>query len=364
MFISPAPPRAMVTATAFVLAALATVALALPARAEIDPAKQMLLGNPDRAKASPASRERYLIQRPQYALSYSDALHYPNWVSWKLDASDIGNEPRGQFQPDTSLPKGFTTITPGDYTRTGYDRGHNCPSADRSASRADNAAVFLMSNMTPQSHGMNAGPWEKLEAEGRNLARRGNSLYIVAGHGFSSPTHGTAGRKKIAVPDFAWKVVVVAGRGKPIDASCRVIAVKMPNINTIAKKRWQDFLVTPADIEKATGLTFFGALPKAIGDALRSKKDGGEASASSREDRRVWIDDPSFPGGKPTGDPTSGQGDSSGSSVPARPGDVWVNLSSGKFWREGTQFYGKTKRGKYMSEADAIKAGYKAAGGQ
>jgi len=40
------------------------------------------------------------------------------------------------------------------------------------------------------------------------------------------------------------------------------------------------------------------------------------------------------------------------------PGMVWVNLSSGVYHYSNSQFYGKTKSGKYMSEADAVKAGY------
>ena len=38
-------------------------------------------------------------------------------------------------------------------------------------------------------------------------------------------------------------------------------------------------------------------------------------------------------------------------------GLVWVNLSSGVYHKEG-KFYGKTKKGKFMSEDDAKKAGY------
>ena len=41
-------------------------------------------------------------------------------------------------------------------------------------------------------------------------------------------------------------------------------------------------------------------------------------------------------------------------------GDVWVNLSSKIYHKEG-KFYGKTKRGKFMSEDDAKKAGYREA---
>jgi DNA uptake protein ComE-like DNA-binding protein len=46
---------------------------------------------------------------------------------------------------------------------------------------------------------------------------------------------------------------------------------------------------------------------------------------------------------------------------PSGSGMVWVNLDSGVYHKEGTRYYGKTKNGKYMSEADALKAGYRAA---
>jgi DNA uptake protein ComE-like DNA-binding protein len=41
-------------------------------------------------------------------------------------------------------------------------------------------------------------------------------------------------------------------------------------------------------------------------------------------------------------------------------GMVWVNLDSKVYHKEGSRWYGKTKSGKYMSEADAIKGGYTA----
>jgi len=43
-------------------------------------------------------------------------------------------------------------------------------------------------------------------------------------------------------------------------------------------------------------------------------------------------------------------------------GMVWVNTDSGIYHKPGSRYYGKTKQGKYMSEADAVKAGYRAAG--
>ncbi len=46
---------------------------------------------------------------------------------------------------------------------------------------------------------------------------------------------------------------------------------------------------------------------------------------------------------------------------PPGSGMVWVNTETKVYHREGDRWYGKTKHGSYMSESDAIKAGYRAA---
>ena len=69
---------------------------------------------------------------------------------------------------------------------------------------------------------------------------------------------------------------------------------------------------------------------------------------------------------KPTASPaatTTTTGSVEANATPAPGGGhglVWVNSDSHIYHKEGSRFYGKTKKGKYMTEADAIKEGDRA----
>jgi hypothetical protein len=57
---------------------------------------------------------------------------------------------------------------------------------------------------------------------------------------------------------------------------------------------------------------------------------------------------------------TSTKGETVAKATPAPGGGhglVWVNTETHVYHKEGSRFYGKTKSGKYVSEADAIKEG-------
>lgn len=234
-------------------------------------------GDPSGATADPSNKNNYLLVKPQYVLSYNDEKGGPNWVSWHLEASDIGDvERQNNFHPEQSLPAGFRRVTPDDYTGSGYDRGHVCNSKDRTRTAADNSETFSMANMLPQTPALNRQVWESLESYCRTLAQKGSHLFIVAGGYGSAKTIGR--RNKVNVPTNCWKIVLVLPAGTDIsqaDKNARVIAVDMPNVSGIDDDSWQEYITTVADIEQKTGYRFFTDLPPDVQQALKSKKDAG-----------------------------------------------------------------------------------------
>ncbi|MCV5696585.1 DNA/RNA non-specific endonuclease, partial [Escherichia coli] len=86
-------------------------------------------GNPSGATPDVANENNYLMPKPQYTLSYNRMKGTANWVGWRLASNWIGSTPRqDNFRPDTSLPNGWYQVTSQDYSGSGYDRGHMCPS--------------------------------------------------------------------------------------------------------------------------------------------------------------------------------------------------------------------------------------------
>jgi len=235
------------------------------------------LGDPSDATSEPGNKNNYLLVKHQYTLSYNNERGGPNWVSWHLQSSDIGDvERQNNFHPEASLPDGFKRVTPDDYTGTGFDRGHVCNSKDRTGAQEDNSETFSMANMLPQTPDLNRHVWEQLESYCRTLARQGNELYIIAGGYGSAKVIGRA--NKVNVPTNCWKIVLVLPQGSDIsqvDKSARVIAVDMPNASGIALDPWSKYVTTVTDIEQKTGYHFFLKLPQDTQAALKSKKDAG-----------------------------------------------------------------------------------------
>ena len=185
-----------------------------------DPTENLLMGNPSGATADVGYPLNYLMTKPQYVISYNRDRGTPNWVAWHLDSSWLGSAGRqDDFRPDPSLPVNWYHVTDTDYSGSGFDRGHHCPSGDRTSSVADNSATFLMTNMMPQAGNNNQGPWADLETYCRDLVNQGNELYIyaggtgVGGTGSMGGVTNTIANGHVTVPSKTWKVVLVLPAG-------------------------------------------------------------------------------------------------------------------------------------------------------
>lgn len=242
----------------------------------------MALGNPSKATTSESNPNNYLMVKKQYTLSYNNSKGMANWVSWHLSKEWRGEAERCNcFAADESLPASFYKVTTSNYIRTGFDRGHLCPSDDRTATPEDNAATFLMTNISPQAPILNQQTWESLEAYCRSLLSEGKEMYIIAG-GYGTGGSGNNGGNtngiangKINVPSHFWKIVVVLPVGENdvnrINEDTRIIVVDMPNQQDVNQHNWQYYQTTVDKLEAATGYDFLSNVPVKVQAALEAR---------------------------------------------------------------------------------------------
>lgn len=242
----------------------------------------MYFGNPSNAGATTDSVNNYLMRKTYYAVSYSRDRGTPNWVSWHLYSPDLGSTPRqDDFRPDNTLPGGWYQVPSNAFSGSGFDRGHNCPSADRTSTVDANSATFLMTNMIPQAPYNNQQTWGNLEDSLRRLVTQGNEVYIIMGcYGTggtgSNGSATTVNAGHVTVPSNVWKVAVVIPNGDGdsarVTANTRIIAVNTPNINTV-NSNWKLYRTTVDAIEAATGYDLLSRLPVSLQVVIEAKTD-------------------------------------------------------------------------------------------
>ncbi|QJX49222.1 DNA/RNA non-specific endonuclease [Hymenobacter taeanensis] len=245
----------------------------------------LALGNPSGATTDLNYPNNYLLEKPQYVVGYNRDEGKPNWVSWHVDISDRDSSDRqNDFRNDTSLPAGWYQVLGTSYQGSGFDRGHNCPSADRTSTVENNSATFLMTNMMPQAPDNNQGPWASLENYTRTFLPD-NEVYIVCGSygiggtGSNGGVTRTIDGGRITVPNRTWKVIVILPVGdndvSRISTTTRVIAIDMPNTNGIRNTDWGTYRTSVDAIEAATGYDLLSSLPVDVQAAIESKVDAG-----------------------------------------------------------------------------------------
>ena len=205
----------------------------------------------------PKDIPQQLLRRVGYVVSYNPETHIPNWVAWQLTESHTTGpyKRKGiEFQEDNEAEG--VKVNTFDYSWSGYDRGHMCPSGDNKWDKTAQEQSFLMTNICPQDHNLNVGDWNEMENQCRKWAKQYGRIYIVAGPILYRQKHKTIGTARVVVPEAFFKVVLcMAGTPKAIGFIYKNVGGNRP----------KDYYVNTIDeVERITGIDFFSALPDDI----------------------------------------------------------------------------------------------------
>ena len=217
----------------------------------------------------PKEIPQQLLRRVGYVVSYNPETHIPNWVAWQLTESHTTGpyKRKGiEFQEDNEAEG--VKVNTFDYSRSGYDRGHMCPSGDNKWDKTAQEQSFLMTNICPQDHNLNVGDWNEMENQCRKWAKRYGQIYIVAGPILYRQKHKTIGTARVVVPEAFFKVVLcMAGTPKAIGFIYKNVGGNRP----------KDYYVNTIDeVERITGIDFFSALPDDIEKKVEAESNLGD----------------------------------------------------------------------------------------
>lgn len=207
-----------------------------------------------------------ILRRKAYVLSFNTETLLPNWVAWRLTAEAVDGHVKREsvsFHEDFNVAPRYR-VMPSDYSRSGYDRGHMCPAGDNKWSLQAMEESFLMTNICPQLHSLNAGDWNNLEIQCRAWAREYGEIYIVCGPIVSKKSRKKIGRqRRITVPTGFFKVILCM-KGTP-----KAIGFIFKNMG--GRRSKSEYMNTVDDVERITGMDFFPALPDSIENRMEAE---------------------------------------------------------------------------------------------
>ena len=217
-----------------------------------------------------------LLVRTGYVLCYDEKTKVADWASYHMTEGYLARHSKRteDFRPDSDIPAGKRSELR-DYRGSGFDRGHLVPAADMSREQKTMSESFLLTNMAPQTPGLNRGVWKLLEENVRRWVQEKGNAYIVVGplyldsKGNRIDVSDTIGPDHVAVPTHFFKIIIA---GDPSDPTkLEAIAFIMPN-RTNPDKDVSQFLSSIDEIERLSGLDFMNELDKGVQERLESEK--------------------------------------------------------------------------------------------
>ena len=174
-----------------------------------------------------------------YTYCYDASLRISLWVAYPLNAALIGQGSRSDgWEVDPLMPRSWQPdLEKGFRYGSGYDRGHQIPSADRLDPKA-NRQTFRYTNATPQLHDFNGGIWAELEKRIRVWAKQSDTLYVVTGVIPGKHSIKDNAGNPVNIPDAYWKAVLRRSQSKYGGVRWSTCAVLLPH-KAVTVGTWQ-----------------------------------------------------------------------------------------------------------------------------
>lgn len=199
-----------------------------------------------------------------YSFYYSYDDYVSLWVAYPLNSDLIGSGGRtNAWAYDPLIPNNLqiNVLYPGI---SGYQSGHQLPSADR-YSGDSNPQTFYSTNMTPQRGQFNENIWAGVEGKVRSWARDGkaDTLYVVTGCTVKGSTKKATDHSghSVTVPTAYWKACL-----KRTASGWTACGIWLDHY-TSASYITRNDLFSIDELENKIGIDLFVNLPAKIGDS-------------------------------------------------------------------------------------------------
>jgi len=204
-----------------------------------------------------------ILTNTGFTVAYNEVRKNPSYAAYRLFAlSNVVTHDRpSSFSKDTRT---VAQIVHGDYTNSGYDRGHVAPNyaIDTRFGQTAQVQSFLMSNITPQLPYVNRTIIRLLEEKiAKDYANDFLQVWVVTGTIFERSIETLDSGVEIA--DAFYKIIVDIEGGAP-----RLLAFIIPH--TANSSDLSLYLTTVDEVEQRTGLDFFTELEDSLENSLES----------------------------------------------------------------------------------------------
>ncbi|HOR11666.1 MAG TPA: DNA/RNA non-specific endonuclease [Bacteroidales bacterium] len=212
-----------------------------------------------------------------YAFWYDTQNRLSHWVAYPLYREIIGSGSRTDlWDYNPKVPKRYQPVLFSSFGGSGYDRGHQLPSADRLYSDEVNASTFYFTNLTAQNGSLNQNLWGNLEVYVRGWAQACDTLYVVTGAMIQTAENKNIdyvednNGNKVAVPKLYYKVLLKYKAGQTENGGYSSIGFWYENRTHTALYPTAADARSVKDMETLTGFDFFHNLPDNIELAIEA----------------------------------------------------------------------------------------------